>query len=427
MTVAAQIGRARTLLEKGDFLPILALVIAVQGTVLISQSGAALFLDPVAIGKIRLFESVISIGVLVAGFGAPALAIREMASRDNANRRGEVLRDLLILPILGAAVLCIAAIVATLFGAGWILPLRDVLLASSVLLIAVNLVRMASAVAQGLVIVQQVYLWVIAGSIMAALLQISGAAFGTLPTWITGRLLGELVLLGCMLMAMRAHFPAIRWRRSVDFPALLRMMTQATIINLGLIVRMVADAAPILLLGGVLVQVTRATTGIAIGHFGVATLFLTAALLPLSVMSQRALPLITAAPSKMAIVSAFRRKILVVGFVIAAVLSAVALSLRLLDDGRMDAGLVAAALLMIAVPMKAFASAIGTAMLAQGELKLPVWITSAELVTIILVFACSNAIDAIWTAVFSVIAGSAISMASMIVANRIMNKRIYAN
>ncbi len=60
MTNATKIGRALAVFEKGDFLPILTLVVAVQGTVLISQSAAALLLDTAAIGRIRVFESMIS-------------------------------------------------------------------------------------------------------------------------------------------------------------------------------------------------------------------------------------------------------------------------------------------------------------------------------------------------------------------------------
>ncbi len=114
-----------------------------------------------------------------------------MASRDNADKRGEMLRDLLILPILGAMIVCIVALGAALLGAAWLLPLRDLLFTSSLLLVAVNLVRMVSAVAQGLVIVRHIYLWVIVGSVFAATFQIAGAAYGSLSGWLVGRLTGE--------------------------------------------------------------------------------------------------------------------------------------------------------------------------------------------------------------------------------------------
>ena len=425
MTVAAQIGRARTLFEMGDFLPILALVIAVQGTVLISQSGAALFLDPVAIGKIRLFESVISVGVLVAGFGAPALAIREMAAHPNTALRAELLRDLLLLPLLGAAVLGVLALVGALIEATWILPVRDVLLASALLLVAVNLVRLASAVSQGLLIVRHIYGWVIVGSLLAAALQVAGAAFGTLPSWIAGRLIGEIVLLACILFAMRGNFPGVAWRQFPRIRALLTTMARATIVNIGLIVRMVADAAPILLLGGLVAGIAPQASGLDVGHFGVATLFLTAALLPISVVAQRTLPLITAASGdgQDAIIHMFRRRMLLLGFAIAGAVASAALILRLFDNGRLEAGLVAAAVLMLSIPFKAVASAYGTTMLAQDELRWPVWITFAELVFIVIAIKFGSASEPLWTAAFSVIGGALVSLLGMIFGSRVMKNQ----
>jgi hypothetical protein len=421
MTLYARIARARTFFEKGDFLPILALVIAVQGTVLVSQSVAALLLDTAEVGRIRLFESMISIGVLIAGFGAPALAIREMAAPEHAECRGEMLRDLLILPVMGAIMICVAVLIAALFGATWILPWRDVLFASTLLLVAVNLVRMASAVAQGLVIVRHVYIWVIVGSIMAASMQIAGAAFGSISGWITGRLLGEIALLGSMLFAMRRHFPDIHWHQRLHLGNLFNNMLRATIVNAGLILRMLADAAPILLLGGVFGGLGQAASGDDIGHFGIATLFLTACLLPLSVMSQRALPLITTARQHggSAAIPIFRRHLLLASILIALTMSGALILVSLTNQARQDQALWAGAALMLAVPMKAVASGIGTIMLAHGELKLPVWITLAELLTILMVFACSGTTDVVWTAVLSVIIGSGMSLVSMLTTYRL--------
>ncbi len=428
MTFAAQTGRARALFEKGDFLPILALVIAIQGTVLISQSAAALFLEPVAIGKIRLFESVISVGVLLAGFGAPALAIREMAAHDNSQHRAELLRDLLLLPLFGAILLVVVALIGTLFDAKWIGPARDVLFTAGILLIAVNLVRLASAICQGLLIVRHVYGWVIVGSILAAALQIVGATFGTLTWWIAGRLMGEAALLACILFAMRNHLPSIAWQKRPHVGALFTTMTRSTLVNIGLIIRMLADAAPILLLGGLLVNIAANATGTDVGHFGVATLFLTAALLPISVMAQRSLPLITAAnvENRTGIVKSFKRHMFLLGIVIAFVGAATALILRLFDNGRLGPGLTVAAVLMLSIPFKALASAYGTNMLATGELRWPVWITLAELVFIVIVMKFGSAAEPIWTASFSVIGGSMVSVFGMVAGDQIMKTRSYA-
>jgi hypothetical protein len=271
---------------------------------------------------------------------------------------------------------------------------------------------MASAVAQGLVIVRHVYIWVIAGSIMAASMQIAGAAFGNISGWITGRLLGELALLISMLFAMRRHFPDILWRQRLHLGNLFNNMVRATIVNAGLILRMFADAAPILLMGGVFGGLGPPASGDDIGHFGIATLFLTACLLPLSVMSQRALPLITTARQHggSAAIPIFRRHLLLASILIALTMSGALILVSLTNQARQDQALWAGAALMLAVPMKAVASGIGTIMLAHGELKLPVWITLAELLTILMVFACSGTTDAVWTAVLSVIIGSGASL-----------------
>jgi O-antigen/teichoic acid export membrane protein len=412
MTLATKIGRARSLFETADFLPVLVLVTAVQGTVLISQSAAAIFIDPVAIGKIRLFESIISVGVLFAGFGAPALAIREMAAHSNTAHRAELVRDLLLLPIFGATVLSVSALAGALFEANWIMPLQGVMLATAVLLVAINMVRLAAAISQGLLIVRHVYRWVLLGSLLAAALQVAGAAFGTLPSWIGGRLLGEVVLLAFILFAMRGNFPNVAWRQFPRVRALMGTMARATIVNTGLIIRMVADAAPILLLSGLLSGIAPRASGLDVGHFGIATLFLTAALLPISVVAQRTLPLLTAASGgqQYLIIRAFRRRMTMLGFAIAVTVALTALVLRSFDNGRLDAGLVAAAVLMLSLPFKALASTYGTTMLAKGELKIPVFITSAELIFIIGIMAGNIEIEPLCSAVLAVVGGAVLSM-----------------
>ncbi len=425
MTATSSLKRAKALIERGDFLPVFSLVVAIQGTVLISQSAAALFLDPAAIGEIRVFESIISVCVLIAGFGAPALAIRDVAAHGEGSFRSELLRDLFLLPVIGAVLLGILASILMAFEFEWTHRVSDIVLASLVLLVAVNLVRLASAVAQGLLIARHIYLWVVAGSFIAAVSQIIGASVGTIDSWVGGRLLGEIILLACILVAIRGNIPTIAWRKSLHISNLVKTMSRATMVNTGLILRMAADAAPILLLGGLLPAITKSGNGSDVGHFGVATLFLTAALLVPAVVSQRTLPIIAAASDleRPMVIRNFLLRMMVVGLVVAACLAATAISLRLFDDGRLDKGLVAAAIIMVAVPLKAIATAFGTVMLAKGELRLPLWITLAELSAIVLVFSCVDSTDAVWTAACSVIVGAAISVVGMTVGNRHINNR----
>ncbi len=424
MTAINAFQRAKNLFERGDFLPVLALVIAIQGTVLISQSVAALFLAPAQIGQIRLFESVISVAVLLAGLGAPALAIRDVAAHAEGPVRSELLRDLLLLPVLGALLLGLLASMVAIFGFEWAVQVRQVLFGSLALLVAVNLVRLVSAIAQGLLIVRHIYLWVIAGSMIAAAAQILGAKLGTIDAWVGGRLLGEASLLACILIAMRGNLPAISWSKIPQITALLQTMGRATLVNAGLTLRMIADAAPILLLGGILPGITTGGSAADVGHFGIATLFLTAALLAPAVISQRTLPLITASGNivRPQVISQFLRRMTITGLFVAATLAIAALSLRFFDSGRLDAGLLAAAVIMLSVPMKAKATAYAAIMLAEGELRLPVFVTLGEIAAIALVFACLASMDAVLTAAVSVVFGSALSMVGMIIAKNYSEK-----
>lgn len=416
MTATGSFKRAKDLFERGDFLPVLALVIAIQGTVLISQSAAALVLDPAAIGQIRIFESIISVAVLLGGFGAPALAVRDVATHSEGSFRSQLLRDLFLLPVFGALLLGLLASLVAIFEFDWSERVHDNLLASLALLVAVNLVRLASAIAQGLLIVRHIYLWVIAGSLMAAASQILGASSGTIGSWIGGRLLGEALLLVCILFAMRHNLPSISWQNVPRIPALLNTMARATLVNAGLTLRMVADAAPILLLGGLSLGINKG--GADVGHFGVATLFLTAAMLVPAVVSQRTLPIIAAASdlARPTIIRRFLVRMAVSGLVVAACLTATALLLRLFDNGRLDTGLVAAAIIMASVPMKTMATAYAAIMLAEGELTFTIFVTLLELAAIGLVFSCLDSTNAVWTASASVVLGSAVSMIGMIVA-----------
>jgi O-antigen/teichoic acid export membrane protein len=425
MTFTSTFKHAKALLERGDFLPVLALVIAIQGTVLVSQSVAALFLAPAAIGRIRLFESVISVAVLFSGFGAAALAVRDVAVHRQSPDLSERIINFLILPIFGAFLISLFVIISKLFRISWTDQILDISLVTIFLILFINLVRLSSAVAQGLLIVRRIYFWVILGSLTASASQIFGAYIGTMESWVGGRILGETILLVVIWMAMRGDLPVISWRKIPRLQTLLTTAGRAALINTGLTLRMIADAAPILLLSGVFPAFAKGGNAAEIGHFGIATLFLTAALLGPAVVSQRTLPIIAAAAydTVPAINRQFLKRMTVAGIVIAATVAVTALSLRHLDDGRLDEGLLAAAAIMLSVPMKAVATAFGTMMLAKGELRLPIYITLAELAVILLVFSCLGDTDAVWLAATSVIFGATMSMTGMAICNNFVTKK----
>jgi O-antigen/teichoic acid export membrane protein len=409
-------ARARALMEKGDFIPVLILVVAIQGTVLISQSVAALFLNPVVIGQIRLFESVVSVAVLVAGFGAPALAIREMAAHAAPGARASVLRTLILLPFIGTGLLALASVGAMVAGVQSIVSVSHLLAAALLLLVAVNLVRLASAVSQGLLIVRQVYFWVLAGSLLSVIAQVTGGLFASLPSWIAGRLAGELVLLACIFFGMRSSIATFATPSAFSVQQLWQTMARAMAVNAGLLLRMIADALPILLLGAAVAAGNRSATAADVGHLGLATLFLTAAMLPPAVISQRTLPLITGeqdASRRTRLIKLFLKRMLLAGVAVASIGALAALALRLLDEGRLEAGLIASAAVMMAVPFKAMATAFGTLMLARGDFSSPFWITLIEAICVAVTANFAIAQSALAGTVLVIIAGAIISLAGL--------------
>lgn len=424
MRVSGLSRRARTLIETGDFFPIFVLIVSIQGTVLVSQGLATLFLPPDKLGQIRTFESVISIGILVAGFGAPALAIREIASHPDDGGRTLVLRNLILLPLFGALITGFAILAVAIFASDWLRVGGEILFAAIFLLMAANLVRLSSAASQGMRIVRSVYGWVIAGSILAVAIQLISATTGDLTSWVVGRVVAEVILLISLLVGMRYRFSLTVWTQRIDLARLLSTMGHATLVNAGLILRMIADAAPILMLNGIFLIGISGASLADVGHFGVATLFLTAAQLIPAVLSQRTLPYLASerGARQSARAAEFRRAMFLTGCIIALFGSGIGILALHFDDGRLRPGLLAALAALFAVPLKSLATAYGTIMLAQGHFRLPVWVTLGELFCIVLVVRLGLGSTPLWQAVAALICGSLISVLGMLIASKISQR-----
>lgn len=266
------------------------LLIATQGTVLVSQALAAVLVPLPLIGEIRSFESVASILVLLAGVGAPTVAIRELAASDRTRPDGLVRRDLLLLTFLGTLLVGGASLVL------WPSPLSTLLTALGVVLL-ICLVRLWSATVQGLLGVRRVTGAVMVGSALAIVAQLSGALTGTINGWMWGRLVGEATLFGAIWLSARAVVGRLPLSAPFDITAFIALAWSAVKANAGLGLRVVADALPILWLNyQFAAAVTTAQIDIGkveIGLFGVVGLLLLLMLLPLGVMTQRAIPTLT--------------------------------------------------------------------------------------------------------------------------------------
>jgi len=409
-------------LWQSEYAALLVLIVSIQGTVLVSQAVAAIFFDPVFIGKIRTFESGFSVMLLIAGFGAPGLAIRELAaSRHDPELAGTQFRNLILLPVMGAVIALVVAV-----------PLQHVahpafsigflsLAAAALLLALVNTVRLLSAVGQAIGATRTIAFAVLVGAMLSGMAHLAGALGGTLESWLMGRVAGETILLIFLIMSFRRFLPtSAGWRfHSTRF---LRLIARSTTVNLGLITRMAADSAPILMLGFAVAAAVHAGTGDEIalrsnvGYFGIATLLLSLGMLPISVVCQQAIPYLTRAESgddRLTIRRATLLRAVAVALSGALLIGMALLILTLV--GLVDWAAASAALALLpSLFLKAIAATCGSVLLASDRLSPPMWVNLAELGAIAGVFACADQAYGVSVAVVATLIGSVISAGGML-------------
>ena len=401
-----------------DYFSILALILAVQGTVLASQAIAALFISIELLGAIRTFESVFAVLVLIAGFRAPALAVREFALRENTNNHALLLRDLTLFPLVGAVLAALLSIGLILAGFKLEEGPGQVIALGLLLLISVNLTRLAAAVAQGLQSVGRVYRAAIGGACGCAVIQVLGAATGHVEGWIAGRLIGEILLLSIIVIFNRAHFPSPQWFAKLDVRSLFTKLAQATSLNFGLIVRMAVDAAPIALLNIVASwQIALSLRGdrdllVDIGHFGLATLAMTAAMMPLSVISQRQQPILTAAAAndRRRLELELRKRMIWTSIAVSIPLMALALLVHFLSFRQISMAMLPAAALFMLVPAKSVALAQAGILMSYGRYKAILAVNVVELLVTIIYVLFNYELATKWTGVEAIAVGSVVSL-----------------
>lgn len=403
--------------EAGGFLPLFILMIAVQGTVLVSQSLSALILDPAEIGTIRTFESVISVLVIVAGFGAPTLAMRDTAAA-GAEHRGEAIRNLLVLPIIGVTIVAVLLLATLAIDLAFMRPLKELVVFALFLILSINITRIVSAIGQGLMIVPRIYIVVFIGSLLAIAAHIVGASQKTLGSWISGRLIGELLLASSILAASIKYWPEIQWTRKFQILPLLKTAARATFVNFSLIFRMAADAAPIVLLG------LYGAPSHDVGNFGVATLFLTFATLPLTIITQSGLPQIVSASGSrhLAIIATLRKRMLLGSILIAATMVAFMGIVRSVITTEYDDAFFAAIFLIATLPLKSYIIFSGTILLAYNRYALALITNLIELALVVGIFFGFGQKADITTAVIAVVSGASLSSLVLVLFRNYLRK-----
>lgn len=404
--------------EQNGYLPLLVLTIAIQGTVLVSQTLASLFIPISRTGAIRTFESVASVAILCGSLGTQTLAIREIAAARDDVERARILNELLFLPFVGAGALGLLGVALMLSGHSPAVIGSTTLPLAMTLVLLVSLTRLLSGAAQGLFRVGDIYRSVIVGSGAAILFHLGGAFGGSLATWIIGRCLGEAVLLASVGLALIRAYPPFANFGVPPWARILAQMRTGMSVNLGLILRMTADAVPIVMMG-------RISAATVIGHFGIATLALTLATLPIAVSTQLALPRLAAA-SRAGQRRTFQRLLLRV-FASAVGLAGGATVIGLLGrpfaDATMQDSITAVLVILWTLPLRSLSLGLGALSLARSNYIGPLIINLIELLVLMTIMVIQPFGGSIWTPMLAVFIGAGVSLVGMTVQTLLFGDR----
>ncbi|MEG3163603.1 hypothetical protein U1701_03235 [Sphingomonas sp. PB2P19] len=404
--------------EKNGYLPLLMLTVAIQGTVLISQTLASLLLPLEKTGAIRTFESVASVTILCASLGTQTLAVREIAAARNDEDRTRIFGELLALPFIGVGVLALVALTSLAMGrAPGGIGLASLLPAVALVLL-VSMTRLLSGAAQGLFKVGAIYRSVIVGSGIAVVFHLFGALSGSITGWIIGRCLGEAALLAAVATSLAKAYPFLSRIGEASRRGIFKQLRTGISVNLALILRMTADALPIVMMGS-------ASSALVIGQFGIATLALTLAILPIAVLTQLALPRLTAASSTEQ-KRAFRRLALSVfggAIVLAAAASLLGIVVRPAMTPPVQASIVAVLVILWTLPLRSLALAFGSLSLARSNYFGPLAVNVFEVLAVISVMTIRPFGGTIWTSLVAVCIGAGVSLLGMIIQTLLIGTR----
>lgn len=357
------------------------LTVALQGAPIISQAAAALIVPLAVMGEIRTIESALPILILLGSFGASSLAVREVAAAPSDDARQTISRDLLLLSLAGSLLLFIVGIVLLGFAptswSPWILSALPLL----PLVLLVNINRCLGGAAQGWGRTDAISVPVAIASFIAVICHLAGAWVDRTSGWIAGRYVGELVVMVSFASLLRVTFGAA-FQAPVHWPRFGQLAGGAMVLNSAFVLRAAADALPLLALAAAGVADTE------VGAFGMATLVLTMAMLPIAVLSQFTLPnLARAAAAKRTTNRRVLQLLFAIGIFAMLGIGGTALLLATFLPADLQIAAHFIALLSVAIPLKAAAIGYGTRLIAAGRFDAPLKGNSIELAAIVLLCA----------------------------------------
>jgi O-antigen/teichoic acid export membrane protein len=263
---------------------VLILTVCIQGGVLISQFLAAFFLVPSQVGVVRTIESILSIVVLGTSVGAPTLAIREIAALQETRQQALLLKRLICMELIAGSLVAAALLGMRGFWSGEMMHYASMI--AGVALLS-NTIRVVAAFMQGTQTASLFSLRVVAVTCLSVGIVCSMArAFGV-DGWVVGRYIGEAIVLGGMLLAVR-HYFGVTGGLTRDMLPPWHIVSLGVTANLALFFRLLCDNVPILALAAAKIPTDQ------IGFFGLASLMLMGPNLLLSVTAQVELPRLVA-------------------------------------------------------------------------------------------------------------------------------------
>lgn len=367
-------------IEQNGYIPLLMVTVCIQGGIIISQFMAAFFITPSEIGVIRAIESVLSILILVGGFGMQSLSIREVAADQRKINRLNIIRNIYIIITLASLFVVLGIFIVRAFLNQTII-LDNILMISGVVLLT-NAIRVTSGFTQGAGLVGKTYLYLIASTIVALAVNVIAASYWSVAGWIVGRYLSEFVTLVVLISITYKLVSPITYHLPISSKQIKNLLYDGFKINIALTVKLIGENLPILMMTALKLPTDK------IGFLGLAILAINSAMLPLAVLAQRAFPVMSSyrfQPKELkGLTKTLVRTSLKLAFLVSIVLFIISILLyKKLAGVYADAFLLTAALCWI-VPLKSIALAYGTNLVATSQLNAAIKINLIEVIILLI-------------------------------------------
>lgn len=315
---------------------IFAVIVAVQGVVVVAQLLVAFRVNPSDLGIIRWVESVFAIFLMLASWGMPPVLFRQAALYSDSAAHYLIFKRGAVISVSFSLLFITVAVFYWLFSrylknldsrAIWLCAMGGVLLPASTS-------RIGVAIIQGAQLTSIYWRRLLLTSIISIFFLLLGVWIWGLIGWILARYVSEFLLVSIVFFGFYYSKGAgsIATCRDVllDFSRLIHV---GAIANVALLTRTIADNFPILLLG------IFASNADELGYWGLTSLFVFAPQLLLSVYAQNLTPQLVrsfkeAELEGVEILKIARRSFLRVGILAASLFCVISLLLTLLPGSR---------------------------------------------------------------------------------------------